>query len=154
VGTHVFGAYLGFTALIVIQFLFGVGEAGAFPNIAKALYNWFPASARGFAKSIIWMSARFMGGLTPLIWILLTDKGAGGLSWREAMWLFASVAAVWCVVFFFTFRNKPAEHPGVNAAEREVIDLGRVEAKGPVRVPWGKLIRSRNLWAVCFMYVV
>src|SRR5262245_66688100 len=41
VGTdRLFGLYLGFTALIIIQFLFGVGEAGAFPNIAKALYNW------------------------------------------------------------------------------------------------------------------
>ena len=148
------GVYLGFTALIVIQFFFGVGEAGAFPNIAKALYNWFPAADRGFAKSIIWMSARFMGGLTPLVWVLLTDKNLGSLYWREAMWLFAAVAAVWCVAFYLVFRNKPGEHPGVNAAERAEIDAGRVETKGPVRVPWGKLVRSRNLWAICFMYVV
>jgi sugar phosphate permease len=148
------GVYLGFTALIIIQFFFGVGEAGAFPNIAKALYNWFPAADRGFAKSIIWMSARFMGGLTPLIWILLTDKTLGSLSWREAMWLFALVAAVWCLVFYFVFRNRPAEHPAVNAAERAEIDVGRVAVAGPVRVPWGKLVRSRNLWAICFMYVV
>jgi MFS family permease len=148
------GLYLGFTALIIIQFLFGMGEAGAFPNIAKALYNWFPAADRGFAKSIIWMSARFMGGLTPLVWILLTDKNLGALHWREALWLFAGVAAVWCVVFYFVFRNKPGENPAVNAAERAEIDSGRFETKGPVRVPWGKLVRSRNLWAICFMYVV
>jgi sugar phosphate permease len=145
---------LGFTALIVIQFLFGVGEAGAFPNIAKALYNWFPAADRGFAKSIIWMSARFMGGLTPLVWILLTDQNLGRLSWREAMWLFAGVAAVWALVFYFVFRNKPDEHPAVNEGERAEIDVGRVSVPGPVRVPWGKLLRSRNMWAICFMYVV
>ena len=40
------GFYVGFTALVVIQFLFGVGEAGAFLNISKSLYNWFP-SRRG-----------------------------------------------------------------------------------------------------------
>ena len=154
VGMSVAGVFVGFTALIVIQFLFGVGEAGAFPNIAKSLYNWFPASDRGFAKSVIWMSARFMGGLTPLVWVLLTDDRLGGLHWREAMWLFAALAFVWCVVFFFTFRNKPAEHPGVNDAEREEIDAGRVTGHGPVRVPWGKLVRSRNLWAICLMYVV
>jgi MFS family permease len=152
VGTTLFGVYLGFTALIVIQFLFGVGEAGAFPNIAKALYNWFPASQRGFAKSVIWMSARFMGGLTPLVWVLLVNRG--GLDWHQALWLFAAVAFVWCLFFFAMFRNKPAEHPGVNDAERAAIDAGRVEARGPVRVPWGKLLRSRNLWAVCLMYVV
>jgi sugar phosphate permease len=131
------GVFLGFTALIAIQFCFGVGEAGAFPNMAKALYNWFPAGDRGFAKSVIWMSARFMGGLTPLLWVLLTDKGLAHLRWNDAMWLFAGAAAVWAVVFYFVFRNKPAEHPAVNAAERDEIDAGRVVAAGPVRIPWG-----------------
>ena len=154
VGTRHLGLYLGFGALIFIQFLFGVGEAGAFPNISKALYNWFPASDRGFAKSVIWMSARFMGGLTPLVWVLLTDAELGALNWRQSMWLFAAIAAVWCVLFYVFFRNKPREHPAVNDQERALIDAGRVETHGPVRVPWGKLLRSRNLWAICLMYVV
>jgi ACS family glucarate transporter-like MFS transporter len=153
-GMTVWGVFVGFTGLIVIQALFGVGEAGAFPNIAKALYNWFPAGDRGFAKSVIWMSARFMGGLTPVVWILLTSPKLGGMGWREAMWLFASLAVVWCVVFALWFRNKPSENPSVNAAELAAIDEGRVESKGPVVVPWGKLLRSRNLWAVCAMYVI
>lgn len=154
VGLRVGGIFIGFTALFFLQFLFGMGEAGAFPNIAKALYNWFPASQRGFAKSIIWMSARLMGGFTPLVWVLLTDDDLGTLAWREAMWIFAALAFAWCAMFFSFFRNKPREHPGVNDAERELIDAGRIEAKGKVQVPWGKLIRSRNLWAVCWMYVV
>lgn len=146
------GFYVGFTALIVIQFLFGVGEAGAFPNIAKALYNWFPASQRGFAKSAVWTSARFMGGMTPFVWVLLVDLG--GLTWRQAMWLFAGVAVVWCAVFYAVFRNRPDQNPAVNPAELALINAGRTQQAGPVRVPWGKLVRSRNLWAVCGMYVV
>ncbi len=152
VGTSLLGVYLGFSSLIVIQFFFGVGEAGAFPNIAKSLYNWFPAADRGFAKSIVWMSARFMGGLTPLVWVLLVE--IGGATWHEALWIFAAVAGVWCVFFYLFFRNRPGEHPGVNEAERALIDVGRIETKGQVVIPWGKLIRSRNLWAICFMYVV
>ena len=144
--------YIGFGALVVIQFLFGVGEAGAFPNMAKSLYNWFPASDRGFAKSMVWMAARCMGGLTPLVWVLLVTLG--GLSWREAMWLFAGVAAVWCVIFYFSFSNRPQEHSRVNEAEIAQIDAGRYISSKRVVVPWGKLIRSRNLWAICFMYVV
>ena len=81
---------IGFWVLIGVQFLFGMGEAGAFPNISKGLYNWFPAAQRGFAKASVWMSARFMGGLTPVIWVLLVDLG--GLSWRHALWMFAGVA--------------------------------------------------------------
>ena len=146
------GLYIGFTALVVMQFLFGMGEAGAFPNISKALYNWFPAGDRGFAKSAIWMCARLMGGLTPLVWVLLVELG--GLTWREAMWLFAGVAAVWCVAFIFVFTNKPSEHKRVNAAEVAAIDAGRIGSNTAVQIPWGKLLRSKNLWAVCFMYVV
>ncbi len=152
VGLTIGGYFVGFTALIVIQFLFGVGEAGAFPNIARSLYNWFPATQRGFAKSIVWMSARFMGGLTPLVWVLLVELG--GWSWREALWLFATVAAVWCVLFYFWFRNKPGDHPATNAAEQELADIGRVSQHGPVCIPWGRFLRSRNLWAICLMYVV
>jgi ACS family glucarate transporter-like MFS transporter len=146
------GLYVGFYSLILIQFLFGVGEAGAFPNIAKALYNWFPAGDRGFAKSAVWTAARCMGGLTPLIWVLLVPLG--GLRWNDAMWLFAAVAALWCVAFVLIFRNKPGEHPSVNEAERALIDAGRAATDGRVHVPLGRIVRSRNLWAVCCMYVV
>ena len=146
------GIYVGFAALVVMQFLFGVGEAGAFPNIAKSLYNWFPAGDRGFAKSAVWMSARFMGGLTPLVWVLLVELG--GVTWREALWMFASVAAIWCAAFYFIFKNKPEEDSRVNAAELAQINAGRKVAAKVVVVPWGKLVRSRNLWAVCAMYVV
>jgi MFS family permease len=146
------GFYVGFGALVVIQFLFGVGEAGAFPNIAKSLYNWFPSTSRGFAKSAIWMSARLMGGLTPLVWVLIVELG--GLTWRQALWTFAAAAAVWAFVFYFAFSNKPAEHSKVNDSELAEIDAGRTPQVGVEGVPWGKLIRSRQLWAVCFMYVV
>jgi sugar phosphate permease len=120
--------------------------------MSKALYNWFPSTSRGFAKSAIWMSARLMGGLTPLIWVLIVELG--GLSWRGAMWLFAACAAIWCVVFYFAFTNKPGEHSKVGAAELAEIDAGRAVQTGVTQVPWAALLRSRQLWAVCFMYVV
>lgn len=154
------GFYLGFIALIVIQFLFGVGEAGAFPNISKALYNWFPADSRGFAKSIIWMSARLMGGLTPLVWVVLTEwkvggmHESGGMTWRVAIWVFAGVAAVWAVAYLLIFTNSPRQHRRVNEAEATLIESGKSANTTAVRVPWGKLLASRNLWAVCGMYVV
>ncbi|MGL6074652.1 MAG: MFS transporter [Fimbriiglobus sp.] len=146
------GIYIGFGVLLVMQFFFGMGEAGAFPNISKSIYNWFPATQRGTAKSIIWMAARLMGGLTPLVWVLLVDLG--GLSWREAMWLFAGVAALWCVAFYFIFRNKPEEVSSVNAEELAIINAGRGEVKVVKSIPWGVFLRSRNLWALCAMYVV
>src|SRR5262249_21003576 len=111
---------IGFGALIFIQFLFGMGEAGAFPNITRALYNWFPSNQRGSAQGAIWLPAGLMGGLPPVVWVLLVTIAA--LSWRQAVWLFAGAALVWCAVFYFWFRNRPDEPPAVNAAERELIE--------------------------------
>ena len=68
--------------LTIIRFLFGAGEAGAFPNIARALHNWFPAHERGRAQGWVWMSGRLMGGLTPMIWMFLVT-GTAISAWPE-----------------------------------------------------------------------
>jgi MFS transporter, ACS family, glucarate transporter len=148
-GTTIFLAYL---VLIFAEFMFGVGEAGAFPNITRALYNWFPLAQRGFAQGSIWLSARFMGGLTPLVWVLLVELG--GMSWRQALWLFAGAAAVWCIVFYFWFRNHPHEHPATNQAERDLIEAGRGAHAGHHGVPWGTIFTNKNVLALCAMYMV
>src|SRR4051794_34851982 len=92
VGWRMAGVTLGELAtLIAVRFLFGAGEAGAFPNIARALQNWFPPHARARAQGCVWMSARLMGGLTPLVWTLLvagTGYTPSLLSWRAAFVLF------------------------------------------------------------------
>src|SRR5262245_48018487 len=46
------GSYLlaGLGMLIVFRFLFGAGEAGAYPNITRAVHNWFPAKQAATAQ--------------------------------------------------------------------------------------------------------
>jgi MFS family permease len=143
---------IGFGVLVGMQFFFGIGEAGAFPNISKAIYNWFPENQRGSAKGIVWMSARLLGGLTPFIWVLLVV--ILGLTWRQALWVFAGAAAAWCVTFYVMFRNHPEEHPAVNAAESELINQGKGATQAHEAVPWGKIFGSKNVWALCLMYTV
>jgi MFS family permease len=151
VGLHIGSFYVGIGALVVIRFLFGIGEAGAYPNITRALHNWFPTTDRGFAQGTVWMSGRLMGGLTPLIWWLIIIQF--GISWRDAFWVFAVIGAIWCVVFAMWFRNRPEEKPEVNEAERHLIAAGRHDTEaGHKNVPWGKLLTNVNLWALCLMY--
>ena len=148
---------LAIGALIGVRFLFGVGEAGAFPNIARAQSNWFPFKERGFAQGAVWMSGRFGGGVTPLFISLLifseSREGVEVVQWRHAFWLFGVIGAVWCLAFWYWFRDRPDQKVGVNRAELELIrqggDLG---AAGHEGVPWGKLLGSRNLWFICVMY--
>src|SRR5262245_47433398 len=83
-------------ALVVVRFLFGVGEAGAYPNIARALGRWFPFRERATAQSFIWLSSRLGGAFAPPV--------MGGLmgmaGWQGAFWILGLCGAVWAVLFF------------------------------------------------------
>lgn len=157
VGWRVAGIALGGVGtLTIIRFLFGAGEAGAFPNIARALQNWFPPAARARAQGYVWMTARLMGGLTPLVWTLLvagTDVSAPLMTWRAAFVLFGVLGLLWCLAFARRFRDRPEQHPGVNAAERVLIDAGRLpHASGHGDVPWSAVLFNRNLVYLYLMY--
>jgi MFS family permease len=143
---------VGFGALVAIRFLFGMGEAGAYPNLTRALHNWFPLTERARAQGVLWMSGRLMGGLTPLVWFILVEILA--LQWRATFFIFGALGVGWCVAFSLWFRNRPEEHPAVNAAERQLIaeGSGQATAKAHAKVPWGKLLASRNLWLLCAAY--
>jgi ACS family glucarate transporter-like MFS transporter len=143
---------IGFVALVVIRFLFGIGEAGAYPNITRALHNWFPLGERARTQGAVWMSGRFMGGLTPLVWLLLVT--GVGLSWRVPFFIFGGIGVCWCLLFSTWFRNRPEEHAATNEAERKLIaeGSGHATASAHANVPWLKLILSRNLWVLCLMY--
>lgn len=149
-------AVAGLGTLVVLRFLFGAGEAGAFPNITRAVHNWFPADQAATAQGWIWMSGRLMGGLTPVIWTLLVAGTATTLplvTWRGAFALFGLIGVVWCVAFALFFRDHPREHPRVNDAERQMIERGRDTAAAThVGLPVRSFLRSANLWLICIMY--
>jgi ACS family glucarate transporter-like MFS transporter len=148
---------LMFAALVATRFLFGMGEAGAFPNIARAFHSWFPYTERGFAQGAVWMAGRFMGGATPLIVNSLIvkvvhDDGTTTVYWRHAFWIFGGIGILWCVVFTWWFRDRPEQRPEVNAAELALIRRGQVVGTGHSGVPWRRILGSANLWLLCAMY--
>src|SRR5262249_43429502 len=157
VGWQVAGVTFGGLAfLTVVRFLFGAGEAGAFPNITRALQNWFPPDARARAQGYVWMTARLAGGLTPLVWTLLvagTEVTSPLVSWRGAFVLFGLLGVVWCFMFARRFRNRPDEHPDVNASERDLIAAGLVESPTThEKVPWTSILFNRNFLCMYVMY--
>jgi MFS transporter, ACS family, glucarate transporter len=148
------GAGLG--TLILLRFLFGLGEAGAYPNITRALHNWFPTTQASTAQGWVWMSGRLMAGVTPLIWTFLVVGTAwtpGLITWRWAFALFGLLGIVWCAIFAWFFCDHPREHPWVNAAEREEIERGHFTQEAPrTALPVRDFLRSGNLWLLCIMY--
>jgi MFS transporter, ACS family, glucarate transporter len=152
------GPGLAYLTLLAVRFLFGVGEAGAYPNIARAFHNWFPFGERGFAQGAVWMAGRFAGGATPFVVsaLILTTVGADGVTiihWRHTFWIFGVIGALWCLAFWWWFRDRPEQKAGVNRAEVALIraEEGPPEP-APASVPWRQLLGNLNLWTLCLMY--
>src|SRR5262245_14294617 len=116
---------LAYGALLGVRFFFGVGEAGAYPNISRAFANWFPFGERGSAQGAVWMAGRLAGGLSPLAVLTLiyttTVNGETVTHWRHIFWIFGAIGVVWCVAFWSWFRDRPEDHPSVNPAELALI---------------------------------
>src|ERR1044071_2716618 len=118
-------AFTAFTAatwsaasMIVCRFLFGMGEAGAFPIATRSLSRWMLPSERGFAQGITHAGSRLGGALTPMIVAAIIPL----YGWRVPFFLFGVLGLVWAVVWYWYYRDTPAEHSSVNAAERELIE--------------------------------
>src|ERR1043166_6579168 len=111
---------LSFVLLFLVRFLFGIGEAGAYPNIARAFHNWFPFQERGFASGAVWTAGRFAGGATSAVVLYLVTI----MEWRHTFWLFGAIGVGWCVLWWLWFRDRPAEKAGVNDAEVALFAAG------------------------------
>ena len=141
------GAAWNFASLIVARLLFGVGEAGAFPNTSRSFAKWFPLSERGAAHGWIFMGTRMGGAITPpLVVALMTAFG-----WRQTFYLFGVLGVVWAWFWWRWFRDEPAQHPDVNAAELALIEAGREDHAESARFDWSALL-SPNLLLVYGMY--
>ena len=142
-------------SMMVCRFLFGAGEAGGFPNIAKMFSVWLPQREHGMAQGITWLAARWGGAFTPLlvVWVL------GLVSWRMTFVIFACLGVVWAVVFAWWFRDDPKNHPQVNAGELALLEEARQNlGTGHAKIPWGRLLSTRSvllLWVYyfCLSYV-
>lgn len=137
-------------SLLVVRFLFGMGEAGAWPSVARTFSRWIPRRERGTVQGIFFMGAHLSGGVTPLLVVGLMHW----LPWRAIFVLFGLVGFVWAACWYFWFRDDPAQHPRVNAAE-----LARIVEEREPDAPhaagwqyWRRLLTSRNILMLCLLY--
>lgn len=136
-------------SMVVCRFLFGMGEAGAFPIATRSLSRWMLPSERGWAQGLTHAGARLGGALTPFFVAMLI----GNFGWRAPFFIFALVGLAWAAVWFWYYRDTPREHRSVSAAEREMIEsalgnAGRLKKS----VPWRQLLANPQMWLLSLMY--
>ena len=148
--TMLTAAAFNYPVLLVTRFLFGVGEAGAWPNVAITFSRWFPLSERGTAQGIFFMGAHLGGGLTPLLVTALSQY----FEWRALFLLFGSVGFVWAFAWYRWFRDCPEEHASVSPEELAHIQRGRLVGSGHYvgRTEWTRILGRRTVVFLCLMY--
>jgi sugar phosphate permease len=136
-------------SLAVVLFLFGIGEAGAFPIATRSLSCWILPSERGLAQGSTHAGSRFGGAVTPVFAAFLI----GHYGWRFPFLVFAIPGLIWAAIWFWYYRDVPAEHKGVNKAERELIESALGTAQRSARqIPWRAILSSPRTWLLCAMY--
>lgn len=147
--TALTGACTGLLPLITVRFLFGAGEAGAFPNVARVIARWFPLDERGRAQGVLLAASQAGGAVSPFVAALLIQA----IGWRWTFVTFGSLGVAWAAGFWWWFRDDPTQHAGVNAAEIERI--GQPVNGGPVHtaIPWPQVGRSYSVWWLSLIMV-
>jgi sugar phosphate permease len=145
------GAAVSYPVMLAVRFLFGVGEAGAWPCAARTFSRWIPARERGAVQGIFFAGAHLVGGLTPalVLWMLHV------LTWRQIFFCFGGLGVIWTAIWLAWFRDDPSQHPAVDAAELQTIVRERLP-DSPHHAGqdyWRRLFGSRNMIALCVMYV-
>ncbi len=150
--TALTGAATGLLSLLLVRFLFGAAEAGAFPNAAKVMARWFPPHERGRIQGVMLASSQMGAVAAPAATAYLISLAG----WRLAFFVYGFIGVAWAVGFWFWFRNDPATHRGVNEAE-----LARIHTKNetesqkehPGPVPWGAVLTNRGVLVLSLIMV-
>lgn len=149
--TALTGAVWNFGILLVVRFLFGVGEAGAFPSMARAVFRWIPVGERGIVNGINFSGGRIGAAiaLPGAAWLIAQ------VGWRMSFVILGVVGIVWALIWYAWFRDDPAEHPAVSEAEQKLISAttNPVAAGEGKAISFSKLFRSRGMWLLMVQYL-
>jgi len=140
-----------YTSMLTLRFLFGIGEAGAWPNAARVFSRWIPARERGKVQGIFFAGAHLSGALTPAVVIWMTTF----LSWRQVFMVCGSIGFLWAFGWYKWFRDEPGDHPAITAQERDLILRERnlpAHEKHDAK-SFAAVFRNPSSWFLCLMYM-
>lgn len=149
--TALTGAAWNFGSLLVVRFLFGAGEAGAFPGMSRAIYSWIPLQERGIVTGINFSGSRLGAAFAlPVVAWMIDDFG-----WRVSFVILGGIGILWAGAWFLLFRDKPEDHPGISKQEKDFILSTRQQqsTQGEIeKISMANLLKSKNIWLAMGQY--
>jgi ACS family hexuronate transporter-like MFS transporter len=124
------------------RFALGLGESGNFPSAIKAVAEWFPRKERALATGLFNagtnMGIIIAAGVVP--WLTVT------FGWPAAF-LATSALGFLCFAFWLVYYEIPERKKNLRPREKAYI-LSDPPEPAPERIPWIRLLRYRQTWAI------
>jgi MFS family permease len=120
------GLARNFYSLLLARIGVGVGEAAAFPVIAKVVAGNIPSEERGTAVGVIWAGIRLGMAVTPVLMAFLIQN----VGWQNAFFITGLGSLLWCLLWYFGFKDKSESNQSK-------------ETKYKVSIPWKQIITNR-----------
>jgi len=168
--TALTGAARNALQMLILRFLFGVGEAGAFPGAAQAFFRWLPAKERGLAHGINFSGSR-LGAAFSLFLMPFLIRGCSweisfwglldapfyfvwsGIGWRWTFVVNGVIGIIWAIVWLTWFRDNPRDNKKVNAAELDYIESNNLQTmKDSVKASFAEVFTSLNMSLAMLQY--
>ena len=149
--TALTGAAWSLTSLVGIRFLFGVGEAGAFPGSARAICNWLPPGERGRANGVLFSGSRLGAAFAyPLLaWMLARWH------WRLTFGILGLLGVAWAVVWLFWYRDQPtANRPQETQAAAGGMSLAEAFRSRPMLLAMLQYFASNFTFFICLSWML
>ncbi len=126
--TLLMGMVGGFTSLLLLRIMLGVGESIAFPGTSKIIARHIPVEQRGIANAAVAAGI----ALGPAVGTLVGGLIVASWGWRPMFVLFGLVTLIWLV-------------PWQRAAPSLAIEARNVAS---ARVPVARIVTKWPLWAM------
>jgi sugar phosphate permease len=146
--TALTGLVNGLVSLLIVRFLFGVGESGTYPNSILVVSRWFPVGETGKALSWVGIGSQLGAAIAPLIIVPI----AVAYGWRMPFFVIGSIGLLWVAICYSWFRDFPAQMKTMPSAEKKMIASSCRHKDQQHLVPWKLIFRNHTLWPLMLMY--
>ena len=147
--TALTGAARNAIQMLVLRFLFGVGEAGAFPGATQAFFRWLPVKERGLAHGINFSGSRLGAAFSLFLmpWLIIQ------IGWRWTFVVNGVIGIIWATVWLIWFRDNPKDNRKINQAELDYIETGRVsDFTTGIKASFAEVFTSLNMSLAMMQY--
>ena len=148
--TALTGAASGLASLIAVRFIFGLGEAGAFPGAARAFFSWLRTEERGLANGLMFSGTRLGGALAfPLLPWMLARWG-----WRTSFVLLGAVGVAWAALWLVWFRDTPAATSAAPAPPEGGPGYREILRSRGMRLAMAQYFASNFTFFICLSWML